>query len=209
MDYLEQRVSAVLYYGLKRPAEATALVERAKTWWPGDEWQRRLEPTRVSLQSMTDGLRDSVDVFERLLADPKLGTTARRQLEPMHALALFFAGRGKEAHAVAHRARPSIPLRDQSDMLALIAFELISCHTGEDWPGLDEYMRQAMREAVRAGDHEAAGHAALTLGCTHSMAGRFDDATRRLAEAELHFERQDAFSTIVMVLSHRFLASPA
>lgn len=35
------------------------------------------------------------------------------------------------------------------------------------------------------------------------MAGRFDDATRRLAEAELHFERQDAFSTIVMVLSHR------
>jgi DNA-binding NarL/FixJ family response regulator len=203
VDYLEQRVSAVLYYGLKRPAEARALVERAKTWWPGDEWRRRLEPTRVSLQSMTDGLRDSVEVFEQMLGDPKLGTAARRQLEPMHALALFFAGRGKEAYAVAHRARPSIPLRDQSDMLALIAFELISCHTGEDWSALDEYMRQAMREAVRAGDHEAAGHAALTLGYTHFMAGRFDDATRRLAEAELHFERQDAFSTIVMVLSHR------
>ena len=203
VDYLEQRVSAVLYYGLNRPVEARALLERAQTWWPGDEWRLRLEPTRVSLQSMTDGLRDSVDVFERMLADPKLGTAARRQLEPMHALALFFAGRGKEAHAVVHRIRPSIPLRDQSGMLALIAFELISCHTGEDWPGLDEYMRHAMRDAVRAGDHEAAGHAALTLGYTHFMAGRFDDATRRLAEAELHFERQDAFGTIVMVLSHR------
>jgi ATP/maltotriose-dependent transcriptional regulator MalT len=203
VDYLEQRVSAVLYYGLKRPAEARALLERAQTWWPGDEWGRRLEPTRVSLQSMTDGLRDSVEVFERMLADPKLGTAARRQLEPMHALALFFAGRANEAYAVAHRSRPSIPLRDQSDMLALIVFELISCHTGEDWSGLDEYMGQAMRDAVRAGDHEAAGHAALTLGYTHFMAGRFDDAARRLAEAELHFERQDAFSTIVMVLSHR------
>ncbi len=202
-DYLEQRVSAVLYYGLKRPVEARALLERAQTWWPGDEWRRRLEPTRVSLQSMTDGLRDSVDAFERMLADPRLGTAARRQLEPMHALALFFAGRAKEAYAVAHRTRPSIPLRDQSDMLALITFELISCHTGEDWPALEEYMRQAMRDAVRAGDHEAAGHAALTLGYTHFMAGRFHDATRRLAEAELHFERQDAFSTIVMVLSHR------
>lgn len=83
VDYLEQRVSAVLYYGLKRPAEARTLLERAQTCWPGDEWRRRLEPTRVSLQSMTDGLRDSVDVFERMLADPKLGTAARRQLEPV------------------------------------------------------------------------------------------------------------------------------
>ena len=207
VDYLEQRVSAVLYYGLKRPAEARALLERAQNWWPGDEWRRRLEPTRVSLQSMTDGLRDSVEVFERVLADPKLGTTARRQLEPMHALALFFAGRAKEAFAVVHRIRPPIPVRDQSDMLALITFELISCHTGEDWPGLDEYMTGAMRDAVRAGDHEAAGHAALTLGYTHFMAGRFDDATRRLAEAELHFERQDAFSTIVMVRAHRAIVA--
>ena len=102
-----------------------------------------------------------------------------------------------------HRGRPPIPLRDQSDRLALIMWELISCHTGEDWPLLDECMRQAMRDAVRAGDHEAAGHAALTLGYTHVMAGRFNDATRRLAEAELHFERQDAFNTIVMVLAHR------
>lgn len=82
-------------------------------WWPGDEWRRRLEPTRVSLQSMTDGLRDSVEVFEGMLADPKLGTAARRQLEPMHALALFFAGRAKEAYAVVHRIRPPIPVRDQ------------------------------------------------------------------------------------------------
>jgi DNA-binding CsgD family transcriptional regulator/tetratricopeptide (TPR) repeat protein len=203
VDYLEQRVSAVLYYGLKRPAEARALLERAQSWWPGDQWRRRLEPTRVSLQSMTDGLRDSVEVFERMLADPKLGTAARRQLEPMHALALFFAGRAKDAYAVVARIRPSIPLRDQSDMLALIVFELISCHTGEGWPGLDEYMKQAMRDAVRGGDHEAAGHAALTLGYTHFMAGRFNDATRRFAEAELHFERQDAFNTIVMVRAHR------
>jgi ATP/maltotriose-dependent transcriptional regulator MalT len=156
VDYLEQRVSAVLFYGLKRPAEARALLERAQTWWPEDEWRRRLEPTRVSLQSMTDGLRDSVEVFEGMLADPKRGTAARRQLEPMRALALFFAGRAKEAY-----------------------------------------------DAVRAGDHEAAGHAALTLGYTHFMAGRFNDATRRLAEAELHFERQDAFNTIVTVICHR------
>ena len=203
VDYVEQRVSAVLYYGLKRPAEARALLERAETWWPGDEWRRRLEPTQVSLQSMTDGLRDSVEVFGRILADPKLGTAARRQLEPMHALALFFAGRTKDAYAVVHRIRPPIPLRDQSDMLALIAWELISCHTGENWPGARRVHETGDARRGASGDHEAAGHAALTLGYTHFMAGRFADATRRLAEAELHFERQDAFSTIVMVLSHR------
>ncbi len=201
--YLEQRVMAVLYYGLKRPDDAAALLRRAQTWWPGPEWQRRIEPTRVSLESMVGGLRDRVEVFERILGDPALGSAARRQLEPMHALALFFAGRAKDAYALAHRIRPPIPLRDQSDMLALITFELISCHTGEDWATLGAYMRQAMPDAVRAGDHEAAGHAALTLGYTHFMAGRFKDAKRRLAEAELHFEQQDAFSTMVMVLSHR------
>jgi DNA-binding CsgD family transcriptional regulator len=203
VEYLEQRVSAVLYYGLKRPTEARALLERAQSWWPGDDWRRRLEPTCLALQSMDDGLRDSVDDFERILADPQLGTAARRQLEPMHALALFFAGRGKEAYALARRIRPPIPLRDQSDMLALFTWELISCHTGEDWTELDAYMRQAMRDALRAGDQEAAGHAALTLGYVHSVAGRFRDATRRLAEAELHFERQDAFGSIVVVLAHR------
>ena len=204
VDYIEQRVSAVLFYGLKQPTEARALLDRARTWWPGDEWQRRLEPTRVSLQSMTDGLRgDSVDAVEQMLADPKLGTAARRQLEPMYALALFFAGRVKEAYAVVERIRPPVPVRDQSDMLALVTFELISCHSGENWPLLNAYMGQAMRDAVRAGDHEAAGHAALTLGYTHFIAGRFADATRRLAEAELHFERQDAFNTIVMVRAHR------
>ena len=77
VDYIEQRVSAVLYYGLKRPAEARALLERAQ---PGGRAMNGDGGSShaVSLQSMTDGLRDSVEVFERMLADPKLGTAARR-----------------------------------------------------------------------------------------------------------------------------------
>jgi len=44
---------------------------------------------------------------------------------------------------------------------------------GEDWPDIEAYMSVALREGVRAGDHEAAGIAAFTLGALEVERGRY------------------------------------
>jgi hypothetical protein len=67
-----------------------------------------------------------------------------------------------------------------------------------DGPVEEEVVRLA--EGVRRHDHEAAGQGALGLGQLAFLRGRFRDAERWLAEAELHFERDDAFLTITEVL---------
>ena len=64
-------------------------------------------------------------------------------------------------------------------------------------------MARTLREAVRVNDHEAAGHAAFSLGYTRFLAGRYRDAARWFEEAELHFEREDTFGTLIHVRALR------
>jgi ATP/maltotriose-dependent transcriptional regulator MalT len=64
-------------------------------------------------------------------------------------------------------------------------------------------MGKTLHEAVRVNDHEAAGHAAFGLGYTNYLAGRYRDAARWYEEAELHFELQDTFGTLIHVRAMR------
>ena len=202
IDYLEQRAH-VLFWGLDRRSEARALLDAARAWSPEAGWRRRLEPLRVAYAAMVDGFEGSVDTLTDVLSDPGLDAETRRMAERRLALALFFTGRTAEAHELAARLRPAVPLRGYSDALALGLWRLMGFETGATGPSSTPYMAQTLRDAVRANDHEAAGHAAFSLGYTRLLAGRYRDAGRWFAEAELHFEQEDTFGTLIHVRAMR------
>ena len=202
IDYLEQRAH-VLFWGLHREQETRALLDESLRWSDDPEWRRKQTPVRLTYAAIIDGFSGSVGALTELLEEPELDAVTRLMAERRLALSLFFAGRTTEAHALARRVRPTIPLRGYSDALALGLWRLLAFETGEDLAGFDAYMGQVMREAVRANDHEAAGHAAFSLGYTHFLAGRYRDAARWYQEAELHFELQDTFGTLIHVRALR------
>jgi ATP/maltotriose-dependent transcriptional regulator MalT len=92
-----------------------------------------------------------------------------------------------------------MPLRDASDAAALGALTLIAVEAGYRWDELERYMSEVMRQGVRGRDHGAAGLAALALARLHFLKGRYRDASRWLAEAEVHFQQQDPFNATVAV----------
>jgi hypothetical protein len=97
------------------------------------------------------------------------------------------------------RRRPSVPLEDHNDALILGSCWMFGTESGEDWAGLDRYMSQVLRDGVRAGDHEAAGIAAFTVAHIRFLEGRYRDAARWLTEAELNFEHQDTFGSLLHI----------
>ena len=82
------------------------------------------------------------------------------------------------------------------DAYALGLALIIGLEGGEDWPGLAVHARQLVRDGVEAGDHQTAGLGAFALAALEMAAGRYRDARRWLAEAEGHFDVQDAFGTM-------------
>ena len=199
--YLENRAISVLYWGLQEADAAKALLERAREWWPEQVWLRRLDPMRLQLAALSGGFDATIAVSYDILADPELADAVRHQLEPVLAVTLFYAGRMADAYELGERIRPSVPLADQSDALALVAWSIIGLEGAQDLPGLHAWMSGVMRDAVHANDHDAAGLAAITVGAVHFLAGEYADAARWFAEAELRLERQDTFGTLLAVRS--------
>ena len=202
VDYLEQRAH-VLFWGLHREAETRALLTAAENWSADADWQRRLEPVQLTYAAIVDGFAGSIDALHALLGDPQLDARTRLMAERRLALALFFAGRMRESYALARHVQPSVPLDGYSDALALGLWRLLGFEACEDRAGFEADMTATVREAVRVSDHEAAGHGAFGLGYLHYLAGRYRDAARWFAEAELHFEQQDTFGTLIHVRAVR------
>ncbi len=202
VGYLGQRAVEVLHWGLQRTADGEALLRRAQGWWPDDaDWQRRLDPLRLEFATLTGDIETTVEITAGILADPAVPDEVRRPLEPVHVITLLYSGRTEEAHALSDRIRPSVPLRDQRDALALVGLSVLGLESADDFPGLDRYMSRMLEDGVRANDHEAAGMAAITIGGIRLAEGRFLDARRWLAEAAVHLEVQDAFGTLIALRS--------
>jgi hypothetical protein len=70
LEYLEQQ-SEVLHWGLKRPAELRALLDRAAGWWPEREWARRLDPLRLRVASF-ERLGFSISASTEILATAEM-----------------------------------------------------------------------------------------------------------------------------------------
>jgi DNA-binding NarL/FixJ family response regulator len=201
LAYIAQRVH-VLYWGLGRAGEAQAFLDRAAGWSADPDWLRRLDPWRLVLSGLIDGLDgygEGAAQTARILADPALDPSERRQIELAHVFRLMAVGQVKAAYALVRRIRPTAPLDGNYDAYALGLMCIVGLEAGEDWADLEAYTTQLLRDGVRSEDHLAAGMGAFTRAAISMGRGRYRDAERWLAEAEGHFERQDPFGTVFSV----------
>ncbi len=169
----------------------------------GPAWRRRLQPLSVAYAALHEGFAGSIDTLAELVADSDLDPRTRRMAERRLALSLFFSGRMRKSYALAREVRPAVPLDGYSDALALGLWRLLGFESGDSVAELEATMTLTLREAVRANDHEAAWHAAFSLGYTRFLGGRYRDAARWYEEAELHFEVHDTFGTLIHVRALR------
>jgi DNA-binding CsgD family transcriptional regulator len=201
LEYLEQQ-SEVLHWGLNRPSELTALLDRAASWWPDGAWLQRLEPLRLRVVSF-ERLGVDVSASNQILSTEAVEKEVRHQVEPVHVANLFYAGRTREAHELASRIRPGIPLRSLSDAIALSLWSRITLETGERWAELETWMTTALEEGVRQSDPATTGQAAYSLAALRVLTGRYLEADGLAAEAEAQFERHDPVGLLPVVTSMR------
>jgi DNA-binding NarL/FixJ family response regulator len=190
LGYIWERGVNVLCWGLKRPDEARALLERAMTWEGGaSDWIRMLGPMRLTVTALTAGWQALVALGEEILDDPDLDPESRRQLIYGHAGGLFFVGRTQEAVEVADSVTIPIPLRDDFDDQTLIIQAAVRIESGRGWPQLRARLVDLERQAVVADDRAAMGSTALMLAGLSVMRGVPE---RRWAhEAVARLERRD------------------
>jgi DNA-binding NarL/FixJ family response regulator len=189
----------VLFWGLGASAEAEAFFRRAEGWSPDPRWARELDPWRLSLVGFDEDFAQRLGEFEAMLAQPGLESEQRRAIEIPYLWALITSGHARQAHALARRLRPTAPVRDHLATYALGMMCNVGLESGEDWNDLEQYMTELSGEAIRVGDHEAAGVAAFTLGALHFERGRYRDAQRWFTEAEADVEHHDTFDTVFCV----------
>jgi len=198
LQYTVQRMH-VLYWGLRQTGAARTFLERAEGWSDDHRWQSRLEPWRVAMAGFSEGFAGQLPRIRNELERPDLDPRTRYSMEQLLVRALMGGGEVREADAVARRLRPRPPLRNNLEAYTLLEACLVGEQSGEDWAGLQDYMRLTLREAVRIGDHEAAGLGAFTLGSLAFHGGRYRDAERWLVEAETQLELQDTFDMIACI----------
>ena len=193
--YVAQRVH-VLYWSLGRPEDTRAFLERAATWSEDPEWEQRLRPWELVVwdgERGTDLNHDPDGVVDGgVVAHDR---SERGLAELARIFGLMAAGQVKQAAAAVRDVRPDAPLGGIEDGFALGLYCVIELEGGEDWPELERYCAELLRDAVRAGNHQAAGLAAFTLAAMQMARGRYLDAKRWVGEAEAQFARQSSFGT--------------
>jgi DNA-binding CsgD family transcriptional regulator len=203
VSYLVQRIS-VLHSGLMHGDELCELVSRWQESWPDDEgWRARLAPWRLWAPDWGsfEDRNELVSEVSELVRDRQLDDDARRRLEAVQLVALYYNGRGREAHQLACRVRRGPPLRDSTDEAILSAYVGATIDTGEGLDELERWATVTLKDAVASGDRGAAGLASLALGHRSLVDGRFVDGERWLAEAQLHQEQHDPFGLLAITSS--------
>jgi DNA-binding NarL/FixJ family response regulator len=196
-DYVRQRLW-LYHWGLRRTADSDALLDRAETWSDDPDWRWFTSRIRRTYAALSDGFAAPPEPAETA-GDAGVNDAARRSLSVIRRMSAFLAGKGDAAAAEAFAERPPIPLRDDADAAALGSLSLIAVEAGYRWDELERYMGEAMRHAVRARDHVAAGLSASTLARLHFFRARHRDAGRWVSEAEVHFQQHDPFNVMLTV----------
>jgi DNA-binding CsgD family transcriptional regulator len=198
IEFLELQVT-VLYWGLRRSDELWALLARARTWWDQPGWRHQLDTLRFLGQDAS--LADAAVASAQIYADEYADAVVRRRVAPVHVSNLFFSGRVREAYDLAHRIRPTVPLRDLADEIAFVMWGTIALESGEGWAELESWASAGLADGIRLGDRAAAGRAALALGSLRFSQGRFISASRWLAEAERQLEQHDSGGLLSVINS--------
>src|SRR5262249_53976662 len=163
LEYLVQRVG-VLFWGLERPQDARALLNRASEWWDDGVWQARLSAMDLQVATLSESFAGSVEASEQLLADPALSDRTRLRVQPVHLANLFYSGRAREAYALSVQLRPTLPLAHQSDEYTLMMCGIVGAESGENWKELRAWLADLVNAGVRHDDHFSSGFAATVLG---------------------------------------------
>jgi len=191
LDYVGQRLH-LLAWVLRRTDAARALLEHVDGWSSDPGWEQQLATWRAGLDGLTEGFGDRLQSARDALRQPDLDPVALRLHELILGVSLLSAGHAREAGTLAHRLRPHLPFSHNYDLYALGLASLAAEESSEDWPDIRAYMSEMLQDAVRGENHEAAGLAARTLGAIDLHRGRYRDAERWLAEAELQLEDHDS-----------------
>ena len=209
LEFIEVALS-VIYWGQRRSDGLRAIYEEAAGWFPDDaRWQQRLEPLRLYVLESDRPYGVTVEDSGAALASPGLEPDVRRHLEAFHASDLFYSGRTRDSLALSNRTRPALPLADPTAEFAFAVWAKTAVESGHDWPALEAVLPDLVREAVRADDHVAVGVATLALGGLRVFGGRYADAARWLAEAELSHERRDPFDALCVVRALQVVVAAA
>ncbi|HEX3977363.1 MAG TPA: LuxR C-terminal-related transcriptional regulator [Solirubrobacteraceae bacterium] len=190
--YVRQRLS-LYHWGLRRPAGVTALLELAATWSGDPDWQRFTSRIGATYRALEAGLAPP----DREL-DPVATDSTRRSMATMRMLSELVEGRGDAAAEEAFSMPLGVPM-DDADVGTVAILGLAALDSGIRWPELEACMSRVVRDGVRAHDHGAVGLAAFFLARLHFLRGRYRDAARWLAEAEVHARQHDPFNTMVAV----------
>ena len=187
--YLRER-AMILNWGLGRLKDTIALLDRALTWWPGEQWRQQITILRLPFLVQRDPPASHATEVQQLLTVRTLTEDARRWLRWALAADRFWDGDTTTARATLPKI-PQMPLGGELEFLEFAAISAIGLSTGADLPGLERDMRDAFHRAADAPDPAAAALAALTVATTSYLAGRLLDSRRWLGEAISQSQRQD------------------
>ena len=196
---LVDQLSDVLYWGLNDLAGLAGLLARAEGWWDDAGWQRQLTPLRIRVAHALRAVDRTAQV-DALLADGSDQALAR-EVEPLRAARLLYAGRGTDAWETIRAVRPDAPLRDHADELAAAVYLSVALETGEGWDEAAAWGDALLRGGIRHGDTAAMACGTVTLGAVAFWQGRFADARRWLNDAELQLAHRDVVGLLVAVRS--------
>ena len=149
---------------------------RAWEWWDEPGWRRKLTPIRLRAVAINTDFRTAGELTAQALADETLEPAERRQVEVIHAAQLFHGGRVRQAHELIVRLRPSIPLRDEADELAMVMSSLAGTGSGlaiDRSRAVDESgSERGNPERRRSRGGHQRGHARWSLHVARQVCGR-------------------------------------
>lgn len=199
--YAELRALSVLFWGLQRPADALALIERLDARAADRATRDGLLPLRLLTTGPVRGWPEAAQRGTAALADDTLDPAARARIARGFVTTLPYVGRVEEAIELTDGQRPPIPLRGELDDQALVLWGLVRIEGGHEWTALAEELVELERQAADADDELAQSSTALLLGGLATIRGIRDDAIRWTREAIARLERRDATGMLPIALS--------
>ena len=191
--YLETRALTVLHLGLTQPDEALRLLGRAERWFEDSGWRDRVELIRsqVRLTGEGAGPAQAIEDLGRLLTHDDLLPDVRRHAAIAYALSLFHVGRTEEMRDLTASLLPSLPLRDDNDVYAVLAWCVARVTPGHEWDETERWLADADRASARGGDPRTRGTLVAHVAFLCMRRGRPVTAARRAREAIEVLERFD------------------
>lgn len=203
LPYLFARINA-LVWGLGRPADARALVERAAGWWDDPGWRRQVAAMRLMVLSASGASQEAAALADELAAAPGADPWVAGVVGTSGAIAWLHSGRTERARAASDRAVPAPPADERLDdrgLAGLIAWALSRLDAGCEWDAVEARVTRIERAALARDDRLGAGPATGLLGHLALQRGRPRTALRLLREAAAHLEAHDPRGLSVVILA--------